>query len=220
MNKSIHRTFGTILVIALFCFGHSGAQTKSPGETNSVAQKTAPSASFQQSAEPSTNTQPNGSFIIGNDDLLAISVWKEADLTRQIPVRSDGKISLPLIGEIQATGRTPSQLEQDIALKLRSYISDPQVSVIVQEIRSLKFNILGQVGKPGSYPLNTGTTIVDAIATAGGFRDFAKKKGVYVLRQGAAGDHSRFPFNYQDFIKGKNTERNLVLKPHDTVVVP
>jgi polysaccharide export outer membrane protein len=152
--------------------------------------------------------------------MLAVSVWKEPDLTKQIPVRSDGMISLPLIGDVQAAGRTPAQLQGDISAKLKSFITDPQVSVIVQEIRSLKFNILGQVTRPGSYSLGAGMTVVDAIATAGGFRDFAKKKGVYVMRQTASGPQIRIPFNYQEFIKGKNTDQNIQLKPRDTVVVP
>jgi polysaccharide export outer membrane protein len=160
------------------------------------------------------------SFIIGPEDVLAISVWKEPDLTKQIPVRSDGKISLPLVGDIQAAGRTPLQLQMDISDKLKGYITDPQVAIIVQQINSLKYNIFGEVGKPGSYPLNGGTTIVDAIANAGGLKDFAKKKGIYVLRINSAGVENRFAFNFEDFIKGKNTKQNIMLKPRDTIVVP
>ena len=127
---------------------------------------------------------------------------------------------MPLIGEVQASGRTPAQLQQDIEVSLRSYITDPKVTVIVQEIHSQKFNILGQVIKPGSYPLAAGTTIVDALALAGGFRDFAKKKSIYILRQNPQGDESRIFFNYQEFIKGKNVSQNIKIKPHDTIVVP
>ncbi len=173
-----------------------------------------------QPDSPSRRIHADDSYIIGGDDVLSISVWKEPDLTRVIPVRSDGKISLPLIGEVQAAGRTPAQLQQDIEVSLRSYITEPQVTVIVQEIRSEKFNIFGQVGKPGSYPLAAGTTIVDALALAGGFRDFAKKKSVYVLRQNPQGGESRIPFNYQEFIKGKNVSQNIKIRPHDTIVVP
>src|SRR3984957_6601590 len=133
----------------------------------------------------------DASFVIGNDDLLAINVWKEPDISRSIPVRSDGRISLPLVGELQATGRTPLQLEQDIASRLRNYIAAPEVTVMVQEIHSEKFNILGQVTKPGSYSLEVATTVLDAIAAAGGFRDFANKKGIYILRQNPAGGESR-----------------------------
>lgn len=172
-----------------------------------------------QSSTPAA-TRSDSSYIIGNDDVLTVNVWKEPDLSRSIPVRSDGKISMPLVGELQAAGRTPSQLEQDITAGLRAYITDPQVTVIVQQINSEKFNILGQVIKPGSYPLAAGTTIVDAIATAGGFKDFAKKKSIYIIRHNAAGGDTRISFNYQQYIKGKNATQNIKIKPHDTIVVP
>ncbi len=170
-------------------------------------------------AAASSNAHDN-SFTIGNDDVLAINVWKEPDISRAIPVRSDGKISLPLVGELQAAGRTPLKLEEDIASKLKNYISEPEVTVIVQQINSQKFNVLGQVVRPGSYPLTNSATVLDAIATAGGFRDFAKKKDMYVLRQNGDGTQARLPFNYKDVVKGKNTEQNVRLQPRDTVVVP
>jgi polysaccharide export outer membrane protein len=172
---------------------------------------------------PSASSVPlphDNSFVIGNDDQLAINVWKEPDLTRTIPVRSDGKISLPLVGEIQAEGRTPLQLEEDIAAKLKSFITEPEVTVIVEQINSQKFNILGQVNKPGSYPLSTATTVLDAIAAAGGFRDFAKQKSIYILRQNASGGEARLEFNYKEVIKGKNPQQNIKLEPRDTIVVP
>jgi polysaccharide biosynthesis/export protein len=208
---------GASFAIAVLMCASSSCQTAAPATGNTGASA---SEASNQSVTPARTTRPDDTFVIGNDDVLSINVWKEPDLTKQIPVRSDGKISLPLIGDIQAAGRTPAQLEQDIADRLKSFITDPQVVVIVQEIHSLKFNILGEVAKPGSYPLTVGTTIVDAIAIAGGFKDFAKKKGIYVLRQGFSGNELRFAFNYQDFIKGKDTKQNIVLKPHDTIVVP
>jgi|SRR5215469_6655855 len=159
-------------------------------------------------------------FVIGADDLLAINVWKEPEISRSIPVRSDGKISLPLAGEVQASGETPKQLEAEISKKLASYISEPEVTVIVQQIKSQRFNILGQVARPGSYPLSNPTTVLDAIALAGGFRDFAKQKSIYVLRAGADGRTSQIPFNYKDAIKGKNPKQNIKLEPRDTLYVP
>jgi polysaccharide export outer membrane protein len=167
-----------------------------------------------------SNKAHDESFVIGNDDVLAISVWKEPDLTKSIPVRSDGKISLPLVGEMEAAGRTPLQLERDITEKLKSFITAPEVSVIVQQVNSRKYNVLGEVTKPGSYPLTRATTVMDAIAAAGGFRDFAKKTGVYVLRKGVNGQESRLKFNYKDFIKGKDSSQNIRLEPNDTVIVP
>src|SRR5579863_4844470 len=161
----------------------------------------------------------DSTFVIGNDDVLAINVWKEPDISRSIPVRSDGKISLPLVGEVQAAGLTPLMLEKDIATKLKSYIAEPEVTVMVQQVNSQKFNILGQVAKPGSYVIANSPTVLDAIALAGGFRDFAKKKSVYVLRQGPGGE-SRIPFNYKDVSQGKNMAQNIKLQPGDTIIVP
>ena len=160
------------------------------------------------------------SFVIGADDVLAINVWKEPDISRSVPVRSDGKITLPLVGELQAGGETPRQLQQEIATKLQNYISEPEVTVMVQEVRSQRFNVLGQVTKPGSYLISNSATVLDAIAIAGGFRDFAKKKSIYVLRPTPGGGQTRLSFNYAAVIKGKNPDQNIELKPHDTVVVP
>lgn len=177
-------------------------------------------ASRAESLVQSATKPHDASFVIGNDDLLAINVWKEPDISRSIPVRLDGRISLPLVGELQAAGRTPLQLEQDIAGKLRSYLAEPEVTVMVQEIHSEKFNILGQVVKPGSYSLTQANTVLDAIAAAGGTRDFAKQKAIYVLRQNPSGGQSRVAVNYKDIIKGKHPEQNIKLEPHDTIIVP
>jgi len=178
---------------------------------------TPPSQNADASAAPKLH---DDSFVIGNDDVLAINVWKEPDVSRSVPVRSDGKISLPLVGEVQAAGQTPAKLEVEIASKLRSYITDPEVTVIVQQINSQKFNVLGQVLHPGSFVIVNSPTVLDAIALAGGFRDFAKQKSIYVLRQGPNGRPIRLPFNYKDVIKGVNPAQNVKLQPRDTVVVP
>jgi polysaccharide export outer membrane protein len=169
-----------------------------------------------------TASKPHdNSFVIGNDDVLTINVWKEPDVSqRSIPVRSDGKISLPLVGEVQAAGRTPLSLEQDIAARLKSYIADAEVTVMVQAINSQKYNVLGQVTKPGSYPLTNSQTVLDAIAIAGGFRDFAKQKSIYILRQNPDGTQSRLPFNYKNVVKGQDSAQNVKLQPRDTIVVP
>src|ERR1022692_2695554 len=186
----------------------------------------APPAASPAASQPTQNVESTAtkahddSFVIGNDDVLAINVWKEPDVSRSIPVRSDGRISLPLVGEVQAAGRTPLKLEQEIAGKLQSFISQPEVTVMVQQINSQKFNILGQVAHPGTFVIANSPTVLDAIALAGGFRDFAKQKSVYILRQNADGTESRIPFNYKDVVKGKNTEQNVKLQPRDTIVVP
>jgi polysaccharide export outer membrane protein len=180
-----------------------------------AAQSTAPATAGTSTVPAHDNT-----YVIGVDDVLAINVWKEPDVSRTVPVRSDGKISLPLAGEVQASGETPKQLETALAAKLQSFISEPEVTVIVTEVRSQKFNILGMVSKPGSYPLTNASTVLDAIAIAGGFRDFAKQKSIYVLRQNADGSQVRLPFNYKDVIKGKDLAQNVKLQPRDTIVVP
>ena len=206
------------LLLVVFS-GSLFAQVTSPEHADRGLQAAAVAASPVPLASPS-NKPHDDSFIIGNDDVLAINVWKEPDLSRSIQVRPDGKISLPLVGEVQAAGRTPLQLEQDIAAKLRDFITKPEVTAMVEQINSEKFNILGQVAKPGSYSLALAPTVVDAIALAGGPRDFAKQKAIYILRQNPGGGESRIAFNYKDFIKGKNSHQNVKLEPHDTVVVP
>ena len=122
------------------------------------------------------------------------------------------------MGEVQATGRTPLQLQQDIATKLQDYITKPEVTVMVEQINSKKFNVLGQVIKPGSYSLTLASTVVDALAIANGPRDFAKLKSIFILRQNSGGGQTRIAFNYRDFLKGK--AQNVKLEPNDTVVVP
>jgi polysaccharide export outer membrane protein len=194
---------------------------------NAPAQQApSPSADKQAAENRTAGSQPaekgrsDDSYVIGANDVLAINVWKEPDVSRSVPVRSDGKISLPLVGELQAGGQTPRQLEQEITKRLQSYISEPEVTVIVTESKSQKVNILGMVARPGTYLLSGSTTVLDAIAMSGGFKDFAKKKSIYVLRANADGTQKRIPFNYKEVIKGTNPEQNVKLLAGDTVVVP
>ena len=199
---------GVVLVRAQMGAGNS-AQTAAPGSMKSG-----------QPAVQAAKDQPEENYVIGAGDVLGINVWKEQELTGPIPVRLDGKISLPLIGEIQASGKTPTQLKNDLTDKLRAYLSAPDVTVTVLQMNSQKFNILGRVTKPGSYPLSASTTVLDGIAAAGGFLDFAKQKGVYILRKNAEGRVTRIPFNYKDVIRGNHPEENIQLRPDDTIVVP
>jgi len=190
-------------------------------QTTPANTPTTPAAHAEPPAQsPDVSKAHDSTFVIGNDDVLAINVWKEPDVSRSVPVRSDGKISLPLVGEVQAAGQTPLKLEQEIAARLKNYVSEPEVTVIVQQINSQKFNILGQVTRPGSYPIANSATVLDAIALAGGFKDFAKQKSIYILRQNADGTQIRMPFNYKDVVKGKNPDQNIRLQPRDTIVVP
>jgi polysaccharide export outer membrane protein len=159
-------------------------------------------------------------YIIGSEDILAVNIWKEPEISRTVPVRPDGKITLPLVGDIQASGLTPRKLQDNIATGLRSYVSTPEVTVIVQEAKSLKFNIVGEIARPGSYPLSQPMTVLDAIAVGGGLRDFAKGSHIYVLRSNKDGSRGRLPFNYKQVIKGKKLSDNVELRPGDTIVVP
>lgn len=215
-DSSLRRA--TMVAACLLVVGRMVAQTAPP----KAASDSDTEAAHSVAAVPTDgSTKPHDdTFVIGDDDVLAINVWKEPDVSRSIPVRSDGKISLPLAGEMQAAGLTPLALEKEIASKLQSYISEPEVTVMVQQINSRKFNILGQVTKPGSFPLTNSATVLDAIAVAGGFRDFAKKKSIYILRQNADGTQSRIPFNYNEVLKGKNPAQNIKLQARDTIVVP
>jgi polysaccharide export outer membrane protein len=178
-----------------------------------------------QPATPDTPPQrvanvPSDSYVIGAEDQLNINVWKEPEMSKVVPVRPDGMISLPLLGDIRATGYTPLQLQEQITTQLKKLIADPQVTVIVVEVHSLTFNVVGEVQKPGYYPLTRRMTVLDAIALSSGFKDFAKTKKIYILRTDASGKQVRLPFNYKDVIKGKNSQENIELQPRDTVVVP
>lgn len=183
------------------------------------AAKPAPSAPTDIPSTAPTSVRPD-SYIIGAEDVLSIYVWKEPEMSKTIPVRPDGMISLPLVGEIKAVGYTPVQLQDVLAAAMKKYVSEPQVTVVVEKISSLSFNIVGEIARPGSYPLTRRMTVLDAVAQAGGFKDFAKTKKVYVLRPAANGTQARLPFNYNDVIHGKNEQQNIELQPRDTIVVP
>ena len=215
----------TILAVAaaLACALAGSAWAQDNGGSNRALQADASVPATTAAAGDAAATARNGhdaNYVIGNDDVLSINVWNEKDLTHQVPVRSDGNISMPLIGEVHATGRTPLQLEQDISTKLRAFITQPDVTVMVMQMNSRKFSILGRVMRPGSYPLTTTTTVLDAIAVAGGFQDFAKQKSMYILRPTPGGGTSRIAFNYTDVVRGRHPEENIQLEPHDTIVVP
>jgi polysaccharide export outer membrane protein len=183
------------------------------------AAKPAPSTAPDTASKSATGVRPD-SYIIGAEDVLTVFVWKEPDMTKTVPVRPDGMISLPLIGEIKAAGYTPVQLQDVLAESMKKMISDPQVTVVVEKIGSLNFNIVGEVNHPGYFPLTRRMTVLDAIAMAGGFKDFAKSKKVYILRTAANGTQERLPFNYKAVIKGQNPQQNIELLPRDTIVVP
>jgi polysaccharide biosynthesis/export protein len=154
-------------------------------------------------------------YVIGAQDVLSIKVWREQDFTGLYTVRPDGKITLPLIGDVQASGLTPERLGEQLKQGLSNYINSPDVSVSLQTVGSKKFYITGEVNRPGEYVLAIPTKVFDALSNSGGFRDFANKKKIIIIR-GA----DRLKFNYQDILKGKNLEQNIFLENGDTVVVP
>ena len=206
--KLAHLVLAVLIAAGINAAGSDQAKSKVSDQPNS-----------QPPAPVEAEVQPDG-YVIGEDDVLAVNVWKEPEISRSVPVRPDGKISLPLIGDLRASGRTPVQLQDDIKRQLLNYLSDPEVSVIVQEAKSQKFNILGEVARPGSYVLSRSMTVLDAIAVAGGFRDFAKTSKVYVLRVNADGSRACIPFNYKEVIRGRKLSQNVELETRDTVVVP
>jgi polysaccharide export outer membrane protein len=158
-------------------------------------------------------------YVIGPEDLLLVSVWKNETLSRQLPVRPDGKISMPLLHDIDAAGFTPLQLRDKIATALAEYMPNPEVSVTVLEVRSYRVSVLGEVQRPGVLQLKAPTTVLEALAMAGGFRDFASPSKIIIFRKDEKGETRRLRFNYNRAV-GSAGEDNLTLRSGDVVVVP
>jgi polysaccharide export outer membrane protein len=175
------------------------------------ANNTAPPAAPTTSQVPST-------YVIGAEDMLYVSVWKEPDLTNTLPVRPDGMISLPLLGDVQAAGLTPTQLSASITDKLKKYVTDPHVTVVVTQMNSQRIYVMGEVQHTGAMNLLPGMTVLQALASAG-FTQFANTKGIYVLRN-HHGEQQKIPVPYKKLVKGENMDQNLTLRPGDTIVVP
>ncbi len=230
--KTRNFMLGMMLLVGL-CSITAYAQDSADQATDSTPAATpvlpanAPPDEAKAAPLPASNTPASrvpsvhpANYIVGVGDVLEINVWKEGELSKTVPVRPDGMITLPLIGEVKAVGLTPDQLQLELTSALQKVVSEPQVTVMVVSVNSLSFNIMGNVNKPGYYPLVRPITILDAIALSGGFRDFAKEKKIYVLRTGPNGNQQKLKFNYKDVIKGKNMAQNIVLQPHDTLVIP
>lgn len=182
--------------------------------TLALAQEKAPPADGATAV-----SQPSKQYVIGPEDVVSVNVWKEPEVSRVVPVRPDGKIALPLAGEFEAAGKTAPQLESEIRAKLQSMIQNPQVTVIVQEVKSQKFSIVGEVNHPGTFALDRDMTVLEALAVAGGLKDFANTKKIYILRRDDKGAATRVKVNYKDLLSGK-TEKSSLLQARDTVVVP
>lgn len=168
---------------------------------------------------PAPQTVAGADYKIGPQDVLRVDVWKEPDISRMIPVRPDGKISLPLLNDVQAAGLTAMELAGLIREGLTKYITNPQVTVTVTEINSRRVYCTGEVLKPGALSLLPNMTALQALSSCGGFTQFARLKGIYVLRV-EGGKQVQHPFNYKQVVKGKHSEDNILLQPGDVIVVP
>jgi polysaccharide export outer membrane protein len=195
--------------------GPQGAQSSSPAKDSKSAGKEA--ADAKAAGQKSAAADDPTIYRVGPEDQLQISVWHEPELSGAPVVRPDGKINLPLLGEIYVVGQTPEELQAMLTIRLKEFVNDPQVAVIPQQIRSRKVSLVGQVIRQGTYQINGKTTVVQLIAEGGGLAQFARPKSIYILRK-KDGQETKIPVNYKDAIKGRG--ENPLVFPGDTVVVP
>jgi polysaccharide export outer membrane protein len=213
------RTFGSVFTIALACSSGVFAQQPAPARP-ATAPAPAPVVAPQKTGTPAPEAiKPPEDYVIGTDDVLTVSFWREKDLSTDVIVRPDGKITLPLINDIYAAGLTPDQLREKVLAEAGRYVEDPSPTVFVKQINSRKIFITGEVAKQGTYALTSPTTVLQLIAMAGGLQEFARKKDIMILRM-EAGRQVTFTFDYGAVMKRKKLEQNIFLKPGDTIVVP
>jgi polysaccharide export outer membrane protein len=212
MNFSTLGLLGAGLVFA----GGPPQEAQKPATTANSSQKDASKAPSARDSRPAEN---DADYKIGPLDVLRIDVWKEPDISRNVPVRPDGKISLPLLNDVQAAGLTAMQLADVIGEGFKKFINNPQVTVSVSEINSRRVYVTGEVTKPGAMPLLPNMTVLQALSTSGGFTQFARIKNIYVLRV-IDGKQEKLPFNYKEVSGGQKPEQNHMLKPGDVIVVP
>jgi len=192
------------------------AADKKPSEKPEATQTARPQDKAPEKTMPFTGPAVDPkSYIIGPEDVLYVRVWREPDLSGPVSVSPDGKISMQLINEVQAAGKTPEQLTSAITQSLGKYMNHPEVNVQVATVNSKKYFISGEVLRPGAFPLAVPTRVMEALIQAGGFRDFAKTKKIYVLR-----GSTKYNFNYKHVSKGKRQEQNILLENGDTIFVP
>jgi|SRR5437879_1693150 len=218
-HRQTSRTRWTSLAILLTCLLPASLPAQQSADKKQDNSKVLVARTGNFAKDIPVAVTANANYVIGPEDLLDISVWKEPDLTRTVPVRPDGKISLPLLNDVQAAGQTPTQLATHVTESLKRYVTDPQVTVIVTAINSQRIYLLGEVTRAGAYPLLPGMTVLQALSSAGGLTQYAHSQKIYVLREGNGGP-TKASFNYKDFLKGRNPEQNVVLKVGDTIVVP
>jgi polysaccharide export outer membrane protein len=204
----------TVLLLLLLALCQVGSLRAGP---QNAGEKTPPAGAKSESMPKSATDDPT--YIIGEADVLDINVWKEPDVSRTVPVRPDGKISLPLLNDVQAAGLTPMQLQQQITEKLRKFLTEPQVTVIVTEINSRRVYIMGEVNRPGMVSLLPQMTILQLVTAAGGFTQFANTSKIRLVRN-ENGKQTTYTFNYKELMRGERPEQDLLLKPGDSVVVP
>lgn len=198
-----------------------------PGKSGSVATRPAssglpsPPSIVKRKQTVQSSLIVTKDYIIGPEDVLEISVWRNADLSKQVQVRPDGRISLPLIGDVTAVGKTPVQLTEDIAGRLKEYKENPTVAIVVQQVNSYAIFMLGEVRAPGKYPLKSKTTLLQAITIAGGFTPVAARNKLVIFRFGENGDGEyRIKASYDAIVLRDSSAQNIELKPGDTIVVP
>ncbi len=214
MKKFMHLACLALLGIATVTVWAQDDNGGNPANDENASQPEKASAPEARSATP---TAPPD-YVIGADDTLRISVWKEPDMGVTLPVRPDGKISIPLLNDVQAAGMTPMQLAASITEKLKKYIEDPRVTVVVTAMNSQRVFVLGEVTHSGPMTLLPGMTVLQALSSAG-FTQFSNLKAIYLLRT-ENGHETKIQFKYRDAIRGKSTQTDLTLKPGDTIVVP
>lgn len=187
--------------------------------TSAPATKPPASAPAAAAAPAAKSVATPSDYVIGPDDELSIMFWRDKDLSGDVTVRPDGKISLPLLNDVQAAGLTPDQLREKLVDAAKKYVDDPSATVVVKQINSLRVFITGQVSKPGPYALTAPTTVLQLISTAGGLNEYAKSKDILIMRT-ENGRQVGLHFNYKDVVKGKNLKQNVQLQAGDTVIVP
>jgi len=208
-----------IVVAVTACLMAGGTRAGSDRRPAQDKQEAAKGAKSQTTATTVQSAGEDPAYKIGPQDVLKIDVWKEEQLTRTVPVRPDGKITLPLLNDVQAVGLTPMELAGVISDQLKKFINGPQVTVSVTEINSRRVYVNGEVTKSGAYALLPHMTVLQALSSSGGFTQFARIKNIYVLRT-ESGKQIKMPFNYKEAISGKNVAQNIELQPGDVIVVP
>jgi polysaccharide export outer membrane protein len=207
----------TLLTLVASIAGANTSSAQAP--TGGASQASAAAQAAARVAPVAGAVSPPSDYIIGAEDLLSVVFWRDKDMSSDVAVRPDGKISLPLLNDVQAAGLTPTQLRDQLTESSKQYIAEPNVTVVVRQINSRKVFITGQVQKPGPYVLGGSTTVLQLIATAGGVLEYAHSNKIVVMRT-ENGKQTSHPFDYKGVIAGKNLRQNIELRPGDTVIVP